>query len=164
MSTSPSQIRDVAVEDLAGARPGRARTRANPRTDRWQCGAGHRAPRVPSAPNYAGRLRDTVLPRSSDSKTPKPAFFTWKTKCESPFPTFVPPEIGSIQNSAPRRAKLIGAYRPAIIFHAAAYKHVPMMEAHPFEAVENNVFGSLERRERGGEVRRRGGFCSDFLR
>ena len=58
------------------------------------------------------------------------------------FPT-VPfyPEIGNIQNRA-RLNEVLLSYKPLVVYHAAAYKHVPMMEAHVFEAVENNVFGT----------------------
>jgi FlaA1/EpsC-like NDP-sugar epimerase len=51
------------------------------------------------------------------------------------------PEIGNIQNRA-RVDEVLRQYSPAVIYHAAAYKHVPLMEAHVFEAIENNVFGT----------------------
>jgi FlaA1/EpsC-like NDP-sugar epimerase len=51
------------------------------------------------------------------------------------------PEIGSIQNRA-RLDDVLRQYRPTSVYHAAAYKHVPLMETHVFEAIENNVFGT----------------------
>ncbi len=51
------------------------------------------------------------------------------------------PEIGSIQNRA-RLDEVLRQYSPSVVYHAAAYKHVPLMEAHVFEAIENNVFGT----------------------
>jgi FlaA1/EpsC-like NDP-sugar epimerase len=51
------------------------------------------------------------------------------------------PEIGNIQNGR-RVREVIAKHRPSIIYHAAAHKHVPLMEDHIFEAVENNVLGT----------------------
>jgi FlaA1/EpsC-like NDP-sugar epimerase len=51
------------------------------------------------------------------------------------------PEIGSIQNRT-RVDEVLQRYRPSAVYHAAAYKHVPLMEEHVFEAIENNIFGT----------------------
>jgi FlaA1/EpsC-like NDP-sugar epimerase len=49
--------------------------------------------------------------------------------------------IGNIKDRS-RLDEIMGQYRPQIVFHAAAYKHVPMMELNPMEAVGNNVMGT----------------------
>ena len=50
--------------------------------------------------------------------------------------------IGSIQDRA-RLREVFELYKPQIVFHAAAHKHVPMMELNPQEALKNNVMGTL---------------------
>lgn len=49
--------------------------------------------------------------------------------------------IGSVRDKE-RLSEIFEHYRPGVIFHAAAHKHVPLMEANPAEAVKNNVFGT----------------------
>lgn len=50
--------------------------------------------------------------------------------------------IGSVRNTK-RVDWIFESYRPDIVFHAAAHKHVPLMEDSPNEAIKNNVFGTL---------------------
>ena len=50
--------------------------------------------------------------------------------------------IGSVRDRA-RVDDLFRTYRPEIVCHAAAHKHVPLMEGSPNEAIKNNVFGTL---------------------
>jgi FlaA1/EpsC-like NDP-sugar epimerase len=50
-------------------------------------------------------------------------------------------EIATIQDSR-LIDEIFDRYRPDLVFHAAAHKHVPLMEASPAEAVSNNVFGT----------------------
>jgi FlaA1/EpsC-like NDP-sugar epimerase len=51
------------------------------------------------------------------------------------------PILGNILNSA-LLDNIFQAYHPRVVFHAAAYKHVPMMELNPWEAVHNNIQGT----------------------
>ena len=50
-------------------------------------------------------------------------------------------EIADVRDK-PRVESLFHTHRPAVVFHAAAHKHVPLMELHPAEAVKTNVFGT----------------------
>jgi len=51
--------------------------------------------------------------------------------------------IGSVRNTA-RLSSVFETYRPQVVFHAAAHKHVPLMEDSPNEAIKNNVFGTFK--------------------
>ena len=42
-----------------------------------------------------------------------------------------------------RLEEIFAVYKPYLVFHAAAHKHVPLMETSPLEAIKNNVFGTL---------------------
>ena len=52
------------------------------------------------------------------------------------------PLLGSVTNAS-RLQEICSAYRPDTVYHAAAYKHVPMVESNPAEGIVNNVFGTL---------------------
>lgn len=52
------------------------------------------------------------------------------------------PRLASIRNIELMK-RIISMYRPDIVFHAAAYKHVPLVEENPVEGIGNNVLGTL---------------------
>ena len=52
-------------------------------------------------------------------------------------------EIGSVRDSR-RMDMLFRVFRPEIVYHAAAHKHVPLMESSPNEAIKNNVIGTYK--------------------
>jgi FlaA1/EpsC-like NDP-sugar epimerase len=136
-----TQIRDVAVEDLLGRRP------VNLSVDQIRYEVGGKVVMVTGAAGSIGselcrqlaRFRPRAIVGYDIAET---ALFHLEQEMQISFPGVVfHAEVGSIQNEH-RLADVLDEYRPSILYHAAAYKHVPMMEKHVFEAVENNVFGT----------------------
>lgn len=58
--------------------------------------------------------------------------------------------IASVRNTH-RMNTIMETYKPAIVYHAAAHKHVPLMEDSPNEAIKNNVFGTLKTAKAAGK-------------
>ena len=52
------------------------------------------------------------------------------------------PKLVDVKDRKALRREVFEKYRPTVVFHAAAYKHVAMLETHPLESVRNNVVGT----------------------
>lgn len=61
---------------------------------------------------------------------------------EHALPVVITPLLASVGNFG-RLREICQLYKPATVYHAAAYKHVPLVESNPSEGVLNNVFGTL---------------------
>lgn len=70
-----------------------------------------------------------------------PLFYTEKELAEKYPELRIIPLVADIRNSA-RIEMVFDQFMPEVVFHAAAYKHVPMMEYNPVEAVTNNTLGT----------------------
>jgi len=136
-----TQLRDVALEDLLG------RTSVKLDNEKIRTKIEGQVVLVSGAAGSIGselcrqiaRFRPAGLVAFEISET---ALFFLEREMRHSFPDLhFCPEIGSIQNMH-RLREVFGQYRPSLVLHAAAYKHVPLMERHLFEAVENNVFGT----------------------
>ncbi len=137
-----AQIRDVAVEDLLGRSP------VVLERQRIQDRIAGKVVLVTGAAGSIGSemcrqiaaFSPAMIVGFENAETP---LFHLDNEMRKSFPGVrFQPEMGSIQNLR-RVEEVVSQYSPSMIFHAAAYKHVPMMEAHLFEAVENNVFGTF---------------------
>jgi FlaA1/EpsC-like NDP-sugar epimerase len=136
-----TQIRDVAVEDLLGRNP------VHLQEDQIRAALQGKVVLVTGAAGSIGAELCRQIARFHPAgivgfEIAESPLFEIDREMRLAFPQ-VPfyPEIGSIQNRA-RLDEVLSHYRPSVIYHAAAYKHVPLMEAHIFEAIENNVFGT----------------------
>jgi FlaA1/EpsC-like NDP-sugar epimerase len=135
------QIREVAVEDLLGRLP------VALSTDQIRLLIEDQIVLVTGAGGSIGSELCRQIARFHPSRLigfeiAESALFEIERHINQCFPG-VPfhAEIGNIQNRT-RLAEAFERHRPSVVFHAAAYKHVPLMEAHAFEAVENNILGS----------------------
>lgn len=135
------QIRDVAVEDLLG----RAPVHLDEHAIRERL--GDQVVMVTGAAGSIGSELCRQIARFGPSKIigydiAETPLFEIDRELRKIFPKLeFRPEIGSVQNHS-RLDEVIRRHRPCVIYHAAAYKHVPLMEDHLFEAVENNILGT----------------------
>lgn len=135
------QIREVAVEDLLGRTPvhleeGQIRSTINGKVVLVTGAAGSIGSELC---RQIARFQPAGIVGFEIAESP---LFEIDREMQQRFP-LVPfyPEIGSIRNRT-RLDDVLRQYKPSVVYHAAAYKHVPLMETHVFEAIENNVFGT----------------------
>jgi FlaA1/EpsC-like NDP-sugar epimerase len=135
------QIREVAVEDLLGRKPvhldqDRIRERVQGRVVMVTGAAGSIGSEIC---RQIASFRPLAIVGFDEAETP--LFHIDKEMAKNfPYITFYP-EIGSITNRSTLK-RVMQHYHPSILYHAAAYKHVPLMEKHVFAAVETNIFGT----------------------
>jgi len=137
------QIRDVAVEDLLGRKPVRLdleaiRKRIQGRVVMVTGAAGSIGSEIC---RQVAPFQPLALVGFDEAETP---LFQIDRELRRAFPLLAfHPEIGNITRADSLR-RVLQKYQPSIVYHAAAYKHVPMMEKHVFAAVENNIFGTWQ--------------------
>ena len=135
------QIREVHLEDLLGRPPAC-----------WQDGSlrGHLSGRTVLVTGAGGSIGSELCRQIARDRPEaligfdqaETALYQLEQELRERFPGLVfHPAVGNIQNRG-RLEEAFLQHRPQSVYHAAAYKHVPLMEEHPFEAVENNVFGT----------------------
>jgi FlaA1/EpsC-like NDP-sugar epimerase len=136
------QLRDVEIDDLLGREPVILSLEQIKRDLAGKSilvtgGAGSIGSELARQIASYGPARLVLLERAENA-----LYFTHLEIAKAHPEVEVVPFIGSITNPD-RLEEMFRLYRPNYVFHAAAYKHVPMLESNVTEAVWNNVFGTL---------------------
>ena len=140
-SVSVEQIKDVSLDDLLGRDPVRLDTQ---QISNYLCGkrvlvTGAGGSIGSELCRQVARFNPSKLVLFENGETP---LFTIEQELRKSHPKLlIYPIIGDIRYRA-RVEAIFDEFMPEVVFHAAAYKHVPMMEVNPAEAVNNNVRGS----------------------
>jgi FlaA1/EpsC-like NDP-sugar epimerase len=138
---SVKALRNVDLEDLLGRDPVGLDTELLRReiTGRTVMVTGAAGSIGSELCRQVAKLSPALLVMFEIAETP---LFDLEHEMRAAFPK-VPlvPVIGDVRDRR-RVREIIAANMPTVIYHAAAYKHVPVMEVHPVEAVKNNVLGT----------------------
>lgn len=137
-----SRIRKVAIEDLLGREPVALDTKA------IASFAGQRTVMVTGAGGSIGSElcrqlcrfgpKQLILVERSEN-----ALFHIHRELLRKWPEIdVVPCMADVTDAG-RIGSIMAKHQPSAVFHAAAHKHVPLMESNPAEAIKNNVFGSM---------------------
>lgn len=153
---SVSRIRDVQIEDLLGRDPVRLE---NENLGEF---LGGKAVMVTGAGGSIGaELVRQILNYKPEIlllvERAEFALFQIEQELQKDFSGTIVPLLADIAD-APRMREIFEKYRPEVIFHAAAHKHVPLMETNAAEAIKNNVFATKLIGELAGEF-----FARDFV-
>ena len=151
-----TRIRDVEIEDLLGREPVQLDEEQLGPVPRRQAGHGDRRGRLDRlgarAPGRAVRPREAPPGRAGGVRALRDRQRAAPGRARRPRSM---PLVADVGDESRMRA-LFAAYAPQVVFHAAAHKHVPMMESNPGEAVKNNVLGTQLAGRARGRARRRG--------
>lgn len=134
-----SQLREVSLEDLLGREPARIDLESVRKLI-----AGRRVAVTGAAGSIGSELCRQILDYGPDSlvcldQSETGLFFLEGSLSVNKNGSQLPICVADIGDSE-RMRRLFQDYKPEIVFHAAAYKHVPLMERNVQEAVRNNVF------------------------
>jgi FlaA1/EpsC-like NDP-sugar epimerase len=135
-----TQIRDVSLDDLLGREPAKIDLESVAAVI-----AGKRALVTGAAGSIGAELCRQILEYSPGQlacvdQSENGLFFLGRDLSTHQNGSLISLRVADVADHD-RLINICSEFRPEIIFHAAAYKHVPMMEANVHEAVKNNVFG-----------------------
>jgi FlaA1/EpsC-like NDP-sugar epimerase len=147
-----SPIRDVRIEDLLGREPVQLDIESISRE------LANKVVMVTGAGGSIGSELARQVLRFSPTmlllvERAEFALFDIDSELRQAHPTLsIVPQVVDVGDEAKMRY-LFDFYRPQVVIHAAAHKHVPLMEANPFEAIKNNVLVTHLLAELAGEYR-----------
>ena len=149
-SVSVSRIRDVQVEDLLGREP------IILEESELAQFLGNKVVMVTGAGGSIGSELMRQVARFNPAEIllverAEPSLFEIHRELVGSYPSLVITPLVADVCDENRMRHIFDAYHPRVIFHAAAHKHVPMMELNPAEAVKNNVLATRSLGELSGE-------------
>ena len=138
---SIGKIKEVEIEDLLGREPVSLDTRAieNFIQNKVVLITGAAGSIGSELCRQVAKFRPSQLLLLDQDET---GIFNISEELKNRFPRLkISPLVADIQDEE-KINQIFNNYHPNVIFHAAAYKHVPLMELHPDEAMKNNILGT----------------------